>query len=86
MANLEQIALTEHLKFNIQRCPYDHKEFPETIRKRYNVVWKAPFDDIMDRWYCKTCKEYFTLPNKYKLSVKKINPQSKMDKWLTGGT
>ena len=50
--------LIEHLKYNIQICPFCDSN---------NVIYKKEINKLMNLWKCKNCKKEFKLPNKYHL-------------------
>ena len=56
----KETYLIEHLKYNIQFCPYCHS---------YNVVYKKKSNELMNIWRCKNCKKEFKLPSKYYLYI-----------------
>ena len=49
--NLEY--LIEHLKYNIQICPFCHSN---------NVIYKKEINKLISLWKCKDCKKEFKLP------------------------
>ena len=66
--------ILEHVNYNIQCCPVCYQAYARAvndaekeaaIKVMYNVVWKKKLSKGIDKWYCKSCKGYFRLNNKY---------------------
>lgn len=62
--------LLDHLKCNIQMCPYCFEKYScREYKLVYNVIWRKKLSKGVDLWKCRNCKREFRLSNKYQLYI-----------------